>query len=145
MKDADVINYDLPSAAYGGIVEYVHRIGRTARIGHKGLATSFFNDRNDDIAQALVNVLSECECEIPDFLEQYKPEDGNVAFDDDSDDEADGAASNGGIEGAMQNLNVGGEDSADLSAWGAPAEGVDQGFRADANSANDFAPAADGW
>jgi len=93
----------------------------------------------------LVNVLAECECDIPDFLEQYKSEDGNVAFDDDSDDEADGATSNGGVEGAMQNLNVGGEDDADLSAWDAPAEAADQGFCADANSANDFPPAADGW
>jgi len=145
VKDADVINYDLPSAAYGGIVEYVHRIGRTARIGHKGLATSFFNDRNEDIAQDLVNVLAECECDIPDFLEQYKPEDGNVAFDDDSDDEADGATSNGGIEGAMQNLNVGEEGNADTSAWGALEETADLGFHADANSANESHPTTDAW
>ena len=34
-----VINYDLPSS----IDEYVHRIGRTGRVGNLGKATSFFD------------------------------------------------------------------------------------------------------
>ena len=55
----NVINYDLPSNMYGGISEYVHRIGRTGRIGNQGLATSFYNDRDEDLAQALVNILVE--------------------------------------------------------------------------------------
>eukprot|EP00911_Craspedida_sp_UC1_P001659 UC1_evm1s1256 len=38
-----VINYDLPS----DIEEYVHRIGRTGRVGNLGLATSFFSKRNE--------------------------------------------------------------------------------------------------
>lgn len=51
-----VINFDLPSE----IEEFVHRIGRTGRIGHKGKATSFFNRGKDDkIARALVKVLSD--------------------------------------------------------------------------------------
>lgn len=41
-----VINFDLPS----DIEEYVHRIGRTGRMGNLGLATSFFNDRNRNLA-----------------------------------------------------------------------------------------------
>ena len=40
-----VINFDLPS----DIDEYVHRIGRTGRVGNVGLATSFFNDKNSNI------------------------------------------------------------------------------------------------
>ncbi|EME87037.1 uncharacterized protein MYCFIDRAFT_116498, partial [Pseudocercospora fijiensis CIRAD86] len=86
-----VINFDLPSADHGGISEYTHRIGRTARIGNQGLATSFYNDRNEDIAQDLVNVLVECEQTVPDFLEHLKPEEGSkLQFNDDTDDEAEG-------------------------------------------------------
>ena len=38
-----VINYDFP----GDIDDYVHRIGRTGRAGHNGLATSFLNERSN--------------------------------------------------------------------------------------------------
>ena len=64
-----VVNYDLPSE----IDEFVHRIGRTGRIGHKGKATSFFQQGKDDkIARSLVKVLSDvsivvskkCELEV---------------------------------------------------------------------------------
>ncbi|KAI7348756.1 hypothetical protein KC354_g13464 [Hortaea werneckii] len=55
-----VINFDLPSTTYGGIDEYIHRVGLTARIGYHGLATSFYNDRNEELAQDLVKVLLEC-------------------------------------------------------------------------------------
>ena len=51
-----VINYDLPS----NIEEYVHRIGRTGRIGNKGLATAFFQqDRDSHLARSLVKVLAD--------------------------------------------------------------------------------------
>ena len=51
-----VVNYDLPTS----IEEYVHRIGRTGRIGNKGLATAFFqSDRDTALARSLVKVLSE--------------------------------------------------------------------------------------
>ena len=40
-----VVNYDLPD----DIDEYVHRIGRTGRVGNRGLATSFYNNGNDVI------------------------------------------------------------------------------------------------
>lgn len=51
-----VINFDLPSE----IDEYVHRIGRTGRIGNKGKATSFFlRGKDDKIARGLVKVLSD--------------------------------------------------------------------------------------
>jgi superfamily II DNA/RNA helicase len=42
-----VVNYDLPD----DIDEYVHRIGRTGRVGNRGLATSFYNGGNDAIAE----------------------------------------------------------------------------------------------
>ncbi|KAJ7373006.1 putative ATP-dependent RNA helicase ddx4 [Desmophyllum pertusum] len=51
-----VVNYDLPSE----IDEFVHRIGRTGRIGHQGKATTFFlRGKDDKIARALVKVLSD--------------------------------------------------------------------------------------
>ena len=51
-----IINFDLPS----DIDDYVHRIGRTGRIGHSGLATSFFTiGKDESIARSLVKILSE--------------------------------------------------------------------------------------
>jgi ATP-dependent RNA helicase DDX3X len=60
-----VINFDLP----GSIEEYVHRIGRTGRVGNLGLATSFFNDRNKPIVKDLVELLVESHQEVPSWLE----------------------------------------------------------------------------
>lgn len=87
-----IINYDLPNTDHGGIHEYVHRIGRTARIGNIGMATSFYNDKNEDIADALTKLLVETKQEIPEFLDGYKPEEGeDIKFDDDTDEEVDAA------------------------------------------------------
>lgn len=84
-----IINYDLPSTRFGGINEYIHRIGRTGRIGNKGLATSFYDEERDsDLAQDLVNCLVECDCQVPEFLSHLVPEEGKIRFDDDTDDEA---------------------------------------------------------
>ena len=51
-----VINFDLPPNA-GDIDSYVHRIGRTGRMGNMGHATSFFSEINNGIAEELVKVL----------------------------------------------------------------------------------------
>ncbi|KAH7037445.1 P-loop containing nucleoside triphosphate hydrolase protein [Microdochium trichocladiopsis] len=85
-----VINYDLPSMEHGGIQEYIHRIGRTGRIGYEGRATSFYNERDEGIAPLLTMTLLETKQEVPDFLSGFVPEGGAQAplvFDDDSDDE----------------------------------------------------------
>lgn len=51
-----VVNYDLPDE----IEEYIHRIGRTGRIGNKGKAMSFFTRGKDDgLARALVKTLAD--------------------------------------------------------------------------------------
>uniref|UniRef100_A0A8C9W718 RNA helicase n=1 Tax=Scleropages formosus TaxID=113540 RepID=A0A8C9W718_SCLFO len=60
-----VINFDLPS----DIEEYVHRIGRTGRVGNLGLATSFFNDKNTNITKDLLDILVESKQEVPSWLE----------------------------------------------------------------------------
>jgi len=59
-----VINYDLP----GDIDDYVHRIGRTGRVGNIGKATSFFNDKNSNIARPLMKLIQEAKQVVPDFL-----------------------------------------------------------------------------
>lgn len=62
-----VVNYDLPKV----IDEYIHRIGRTARVGNAGLATSFFTYNDTGIAKDLTKVLQECKQEIPEVLRPY--------------------------------------------------------------------------
>jgi ATP-dependent RNA helicase DDX3X len=69
-----IINYDMPSTQHGGIEEFIHRIGRTARMGNTGHAISFMTDRNDDIAPDLVELLMEVGQDIPPFLTSYLPE-----------------------------------------------------------------------
>lgn len=59
-----VINYDLPS----DIDDYVHRIGRTGRAGNVGIATAFFNRNNKNVVKGLIELLSEANQEVPDFL-----------------------------------------------------------------------------
>ncbi|XP_051567715.1 ATP-dependent RNA helicase DDX3X-like isoform X1 [Myxocyprinus asiaticus] len=65
-----VINFDLPS----DIEEYVHRIGRTGRVGNLGLATSFFNDKNGNITKDLLDILVEAKQEVPSWLESLSYE-----------------------------------------------------------------------
>lgn len=59
-----VINFDLPS----DVEEYVHRIGRTGRMGNLGVATSFFNDTNRGLARDLVELLVEAKQDVPNWL-----------------------------------------------------------------------------
>uniref|UniRef100_A0AC35TV45 RNA helicase n=1 Tax=Rhabditophanes sp. KR3021 TaxID=114890 RepID=A0AC35TV45_9BILA len=65
-----VINYDLPS----DVDEYVHRIGRTGRCGNTGSATSFFNDKNRNIARDLAELIVEANQELPEFLSKMSEE-----------------------------------------------------------------------
>uniref|UniRef100_A0AC34QUS6 RNA helicase n=1 Tax=Panagrolaimus sp. JU765 TaxID=591449 RepID=A0AC34QUS6_9BILA len=62
-----VINYDLPN----DIDEYVHRIGRTGRVGNTGFAKSFLNEKNRNIARELAELLVESNQEIPDWFEKF--------------------------------------------------------------------------
>uniref|UniRef100_K3WTV7 RNA helicase n=1 Tax=Globisporangium ultimum (strain ATCC 200006 / CBS 805.95 / DAOM BR144) TaxID=431595 RepID=K3WTV7_GLOUD len=61
-----VINYDLPS----NIDDYVHRIGRTGRVGNVGFALSMMNDKNRNIARELYELLVENGQECPAWLDQ---------------------------------------------------------------------------
>jgi ATP-dependent RNA helicase DDX3X len=128
-----VINYDLPSTQHDGITEYVHRIGRTARIGNEGKATSFYNDRNEDIAEDLVKILLESKQDVPDFLEDKIPEDrDNIQWNDGTDDEdedldfgAPAADGFGGVDTGFSDTGFGGGADAGFG-------GTDNGISADA-------------
>ena len=106
-----VINYDMPSSDHGGIDEYVHRIGRTARIGNLGVATSFYTQNNEDIAEPLTKLLIENDQQVPDFLEAFKPDHGEpITFDDDTDTEVE----DGGVPTGV--VPTGGNDK--RTSWG---------------------------
>ncbi|KAF9539358.1 hypothetical protein EC957_005456 [Mortierella hygrophila] len=119
-----VINYDLSN----DIDEYVHRIGRTARAGNPGTATSFYNSNNIPLAPTLTKLLLECKQEVPGFLQSYINPNVTFETDDFYDEEA---------EPAGCDANVGtGDDSG--STWGNQA---DSGWGS--NQAQ--GPANDGW
>ncbi|XP_047078095.1 DEAD-box ATP-dependent RNA helicase 52A-like isoform X2 [Lolium rigidum] len=62
-----VINYDLPKS----IEDYVHRIGRTGRVGNAGSATAFFTEQNHPIAKGLLELMTEAKQNVPGWLEDY--------------------------------------------------------------------------
>ncbi|TGZ78023.1 ATP-dependent RNA helicase DED1 [Ascodesmis nigricans] len=99
-----IINYDMPN----NIDEYIHRIGRTARIGNHGLATTFYNEGNSEIAEDLVKILIESNQDVPDFLEQYRPE-GELKFEE---SESEGEDNDNPVQG----------DGGNADDWVAPAQ-----------------------
>merc|ERR1719341_2870372 len=78
---AHVINYDMPD----DVDEYVHRIGRTGRVGNLGKATSFIDTEGDgDVMPKLVDMLTKVEVEVPEFLGEGGAG-GDAGGDDDED------------------------------------------------------------
>merc|ERR1711936_792433 len=69
-----VINFDMP----GDVEEYVHRIGRTGRMGNLGLATSFFNEKNRNLIRDLIEILIESNQELPTWLESMSLDSRNM-------------------------------------------------------------------
>merc|ERR1712070_518532 len=64
-----VVNYDLPAS----LDEYVHRVGRTGRLGQRGVAVSLFVSRGEGanlhIAHGLFAMLQQGGSVIPEGLE----------------------------------------------------------------------------
>ncbi|KAJ3341366.1 DEAD-box ATP-dependent RNA helicase [Gonapodya sp. JEL0774] len=66
-----IINFDFPKT----FEEYIHRIGRTGRVGREGFATSFWNDRvSDECTEKVAKLLAEMGQEVPEFWERWKPQ-----------------------------------------------------------------------
>ena len=68
-----VILYDMSM----GVDDYVHRVGRTGRIGKRGLAITFWNSRNKGNAPELCHTLKEVKQPIPSWLEGQAISTGN--------------------------------------------------------------------
>ncbi|TPX32311.1 hypothetical protein SeMB42_g07632 [Synchytrium endobioticum] len=135
-----VVNFDMPKT----IDDYIHRIGRTARVGNAGTAISFYNDSNSFLGPDLVKLLKSVKQPIPEFLQQYdegdmseettlqddlSPEDlkaipvvaqgGDSSWNNGGDDSGGGdwgGNNNGAIDSSA--WNSGGDAGAD-SGWGA--------------------------
>lgn len=112
--------------------------GRTGRIGHRGLATSFYTERDEAIASVLVRTLLETQQAVPDFLAHHVPEGDDLkqlkfesenqvggAFGEEYDDAA------GGAWGAAED-----SDENATGAWGAATGGA---------ATDDTAASGGGW
>jgi ATP-dependent RNA helicase DDX3X len=137
-----------------GLPQLTPSSGRTGRIGNEGLATSFYNERDSDLAETLVKTLLETHQLIPDFLQDYIPEgftadgEGNpdlLKFEADSDngegdENGDASADAGGGWGAPDN-------SAPVAAsgWGQPAAAPAPAASAWGQPAEAPAPVSSGW
>jgi len=69
-----VINYDLPTDKNPKkcLDIYTHRIGRTGRIGSKGLAISYFTTDNGGMAHKLAEYLRDSSQSVPDWMSKVK-------------------------------------------------------------------------
>ena len=74
---AYVIIFDLPS----NIDSYVHRIGRTGRIGNTGMAISLVDERPSAIHKDLLDLLAECKQDVPDWFRKLASGNGDLAAD----------------------------------------------------------------
>ena len=59
-----VINFDMPN----NIDIYVHRIGRTGRVGNKGSSLTLLSDADQPLFRSIFEMLSKTNQKIPDFL-----------------------------------------------------------------------------
>ena len=97
--------------------------GRTGRIGHKGVAVSFYTERDENIGPSLTKILLETNQYVPEYLKEYVPEGYSpenaaetLKFESDSDDEADGEDGEAGEEASGEKND---DDNADqnVSGW----------------------------
>lgn len=61
-----VINYECPNH----MEDYVHRVGRTGRAGHKGTAITFITPAQDKYAGDLVKALKNSNAPVPEELKK---------------------------------------------------------------------------
>lgn len=124
-----VVNYDMPQQ----IDSYVHRIGRTGRIGNEGKAVTFIACdemgtcvEKEDVVNKLLGIMRDVNCEIPSWFEEIvqglsQGSWGNTSSWKDSwnskdarQDWSNGKDNNGGGGGGTwDNWNKGGDDAKD--------------------------------
>ncbi|EDQ85958.1 uncharacterized protein MONBRDRAFT_33989 [Monosiga brevicollis MX1] len=63
-----VINYDFPPNA----TEYIHRVGRTGRAGHRGRAVTFFTVDDRPMLRNIANVVKASGSEVPEWMLKLK-------------------------------------------------------------------------
>ncbi|KAK2502799.1 hypothetical protein MC885_019109 [Smutsia gigantea] len=63
-----VINYDFPTSS----VEYIHRIGRTGRAGHKGKAVTFFTEDDKPLLRSIASVIQQAGCPVPEYIKSFQ-------------------------------------------------------------------------
>lgn len=128
--------------------------GRTGRIGHRGVATSFYTDRDEPIADVLVRTLLETGQDVPPFLESYVPQGDareHLKFETESDydpNDFGGAAGEDsgtawGASGGDDTSGAGGGDSG--GAWGATDAAATTTDTGGGWGSAAPAPANDGW
>jgi len=102
-----VINYDMPNE----LDEYVHRIGRTGRIGNTGRAISFFDPQHDSrLINDLTRALKQAQQEVPDFFSG-----GIASFGGGNDGGFDNEFESGGFD--KENTSSNGNSAATEEAW----------------------------
>ncbi|TPX31409.1 hypothetical protein SmJEL517_g05226 [Synchytrium microbalum] len=145
-----VINFDMPKT----IDEYIHRIGRTARVGNRGTAISFYNDGDVEIAHDLAKLLKSCGQAHPEFLPQIEEGDDSklqedLALEDLKQSEEVGASGNGGADaGGGWGSNAGGGGrwgNAGSEANGEASTGGGDSWGGGGNTATPAASSGGGW
>lgn len=118
-------------------------LGRTGRIGHRGVATSFFTDRDEPLASVLTRTLLETNQDIPEFLQAYVPENWSsgtkVKFETESDfdpNDVAGAGDGGADAGGWNGDENGQGDSG--GGWGGSGEN-------DGAASGEAAGSGDAW
>lgn len=61
LKVQTVVNFDMPN----NINDYVHQIGRAGRLGQKGYAYSFVNQKNEKLFFPLVQIVRDSGFKVP--------------------------------------------------------------------------------
>jgi len=70
-----VINYDLPASA----TDYIHRVGRTGRMGKYGQAETYYTDDDIPNLRQIINVIKQSGQPVPEWLLNIRAVDKKVA------------------------------------------------------------------
>ncbi|KRX98840.1 putative ATP-dependent RNA helicase an3 [Trichinella pseudospiralis] len=112
-----VINFDMPKC----VDDYVHRIGRTGRVGNLGRAISFFSWRDDQgIAKDLKQMLERCGQHVPKFLLTETDDDVESAFPSAQSSSFGNSNANGDVDvvtAQLQQQSVDDDDDDDGYEW----------------------------